>query len=140
MKIKKLNHLIKIFICSISGFFLFPCNALCQNISDTSVFKNLYNSETKKHEYSEYLNQSDGEIMIVTSMAFLFYKNFISSQDVDACIFNPTCSVYFIEAVEKKGFIRGLLIGTDRLLRCHNYGNQHEYHKNTVNFKYNDPL
>lgn len=35
------------------------------------------------------------------------------------CRFHPTCSQYFIEAVEKYGAIRGALKGIWRLCRCH---------------------
>ena len=34
------------------------------------------------------------------------------------CRFTPTCSRYFIEAVEKRGALRGTLMGLWRLLRC----------------------
>lgn len=35
------------------------------------------------------------------------------------CRFVPTCSEYFIEAVRRKGALRGTLKGLWRLLRCH---------------------
>jgi uncharacterized protein len=35
------------------------------------------------------------------------------------CRFEPTCSVYFIEAVKKHGAIRGGLLGVRRIARCH---------------------
>ena len=35
------------------------------------------------------------------------------------CRFNPSCSNYMIEAITKKGAIKGLAIGTWRLCRCH---------------------
>lgn len=35
------------------------------------------------------------------------------------CRFQPTCSVYFIEAVRKYGAIRGGLRGIWRICRCH---------------------
>ena len=34
------------------------------------------------------------------------------------CRFVPTCSNYFIEAVEKYGAVRGALMGLWRILRC----------------------
>jgi putative membrane protein insertion efficiency factor len=34
------------------------------------------------------------------------------------CRFTPSCSDYFIEAVEKHG-VRGLRLGVKRLLKCH---------------------
>ena len=36
-----------------------------------------------------------------------------------ACRFQPTCSAYFILAVEKYGPVRGSLKGVERICRCH---------------------
>jgi len=49
---------------------------------------------------------------------FLFYKHFISSQDASSCSFHPSCSVYFVHAVKRGGFIHGTLLFGDRFLRC----------------------
>lgn len=35
------------------------------------------------------------------------------------CRFEPTCSHYMVEAIEKKGLIKGFFLGCGRLLRCH---------------------
>jgi putative membrane protein insertion efficiency factor len=35
------------------------------------------------------------------------------------CRFQPTCSVYFIEAVQKYGAVRGTWRGLKRIGRCH---------------------
>jgi len=36
-----------------------------------------------------------------------------------ACRFEPSCSRYMIEAVNKYGAVRGVFMGIRRLLRCH---------------------
>jgi putative membrane protein insertion efficiency factor len=34
------------------------------------------------------------------------------------CRFSPTCSNYMIQAIEKKGLIKGFFLGVCRLLKC----------------------
>ena len=54
------------------------------------------------------------------ALAFLRgYKRYVSPLLPPMCRFEPTCSEYMYEAIEKKGFIIGLYLGTKRLLRCH---------------------
>lgn len=47
------------------------------------------------------------------------YQNFISPMFLPTCRYYPTCSTYFIQAVEKYGAIKGSFIGMKRILRCH---------------------
>jgi len=47
------------------------------------------------------------------------YKRFISPCLPRSCRFEPTCSVYLYEAIERKGVLRGSYLGLKRLLRCH---------------------
>jgi putative membrane protein insertion efficiency factor len=48
-----------------------------------------------------------------------FYKRAISPWLPPACRFEPTCSIYAREAIERYGFARGLALALRRLLRCH---------------------
>jgi len=48
-----------------------------------------------------------------------FYKRFLSPLLPRACRFEPTCSVYAREAIERHGLSHGLALATRRLLRCH---------------------
>ena len=47
-----------------------------------------------------------------------FYQRFISPAFPPSCRFEPTCSNYMIQAIEKHGF-KGVLMGLSRILRCH---------------------
>jgi putative membrane protein insertion efficiency factor len=48
-----------------------------------------------------------------------FYKRFISPLLPPMCRFEPTCSVYAMQAIEKHGVFRGVWLGVRRLARCH---------------------
>ncbi|ADX67421.1 MULTISPECIES: membrane protein insertion efficiency factor YidD [Weeksella] len=38
------------------------------------------------------------------------------------CRFQPTCSSYMIQALQMHGLLKGLYLGTKRILRCHPWG------------------
>ena len=47
-----------------------------------------------------------------------FYQKRISPYKKSCCRFYPTCSSYAIEAIEKKGVLRGTFMSLWRILRC----------------------
>jgi putative membrane protein insertion efficiency factor len=48
-----------------------------------------------------------------------FYQLFLGPLIPPACRFEPTCSVYAIEALRMHGALKGSLLTMRRLLRCH---------------------
>ncbi len=50
------------------------------------------------------------------------YGKYISPLIPARCRFRPTCSEYFIEALERFGFFRGGAKGLWRILRCNPFG------------------
>ena len=48
-----------------------------------------------------------------------FYKYFISPMLGDRCRFLPTCSEYFVEALETQGLKKGFILGLKRIFKCH---------------------
>ena len=48
-----------------------------------------------------------------------FYQRAISPWFPARCRFRPTCSAYALEAIQKYGAMKGLLLALKRFLRCH---------------------
>lgn len=48
------------------------------------------------------------------------YKKYLSPGNfgIKICNFEPSCSRYCMEAIEKHGVIKGLFLGTYRIIRC----------------------
>lgn len=47
------------------------------------------------------------------------YRTCISPLFPAQCIYLPTCSEYAMQAIEKYGVIKGIILGIKRILRCH---------------------
>ncbi|MGR3661249.1 MAG: membrane protein insertion efficiency factor YidD [Paracoccaceae bacterium] len=64
----------------------------------------------------------------MTPLAHLFalpvraYRLFLSPWIGNSCRFQPTCSVYALEALEKHGAIKGSWLAAKRIGRCHPLG------------------
>lgn len=46
------------------------------------------------------------------------YKKYISPMKRTKCPYYPSCSSYCIEAIEKYGTIKGMALGSWRIVRC----------------------
>ncbi len=88
------------------------------------------NDNTIEYKLSDF--EINNELQALAYGSFIFYKNFISSQDGDACIFYPSCSVYMVQSIKKYGFTIGILNGIDRLQRCNKLSpNNYKIYKDT---------
>jgi putative membrane protein insertion efficiency factor len=54
----------------------------------------------------------------VALFALRFYKAYLSILFAGNCRFEPTCSQYAYEAIDRFGVARGIWLGLQRLLRC----------------------
>jgi putative membrane protein insertion efficiency factor len=55
-------------------------------------------------------------------LIFKFYRYVISPHTMRACRYEPSCSVYAIEAVQTHGPFKGSWLGIKRILSCHPKG------------------
>ena len=47
------------------------------------------------------------------------YRKFVSPMLPPTCRYEPSCSLYTVQAIEKYGVLKGLFMGILRVLRCH---------------------
>lgn len=100
------------FQTSIVSFFV-----SAQSLPEVKAHQKLMVEEEEKEEY-EFARENKNEMELVFSGLFLGYKNFISSQDGNTCVFTPSCSEYALMAIKKHGIILGTANAFDRLTRC----------------------
>ena len=55
----------------------------------------------------------------VALFALRCYKTYLSVLFAGTCRFEPTCSQYAYQAIERFGVLRGVWLGSKRLARCH---------------------
>jgi putative membrane protein insertion efficiency factor len=60
-------------------------------------------------------------------LAIRFYKAYLSFLFAGNCRFDPSCSRYTYEAIERFGVARGIWLGTKRLARCHPFSRKFGY-------------
>ena len=58
----------------------------------------------------------------VFSLPVRFYRLVFSPLVGHGCRYQPTCSAYALEALERHGAFKGLYLTIHRILRCHPWG------------------
>lgn len=61
---------------------------------------------------------------MILGNAIRFYQNIISPTQTGRCGFHPSCSTFGMQAVERYGPLRGVMMTADRLTRC-NFFKEH---------------
>lgn len=91
---------------------------LAQNTSDIKLLENIFESKKEKPEYKNLVKNNSNELQWIASGLLIGYKTILSSQDGNRCVFYPSCSVYALESIKKKGMFLGFAAAMDRLSRC----------------------
>lgn len=126
--IKLHKHLILI---SIIGWAI---NTNAQNTSDILLMDNHY----KKTSDTTITSNAFSPIKSVILMPLWLYKQFISEQLSASCEFHPSCSIFCKESIKHYGPLKGILLGADRLTRCH--GNAHSENQSYLKKKHNNNI
>jgi uncharacterized protein len=63
--------------------------------------------------------KSSGISVRIALLALRCYKAYLSVLLAGTCRFDPSCSQYAYEAIERFGVMRGVWLGSKRLARCH---------------------
>ncbi|MEA3286597.1 MAG: membrane protein insertion efficiency factor YidD [Candidatus Marinimicrobia bacterium] len=67
---------------------------------------------------SLYAGDSLGLGMQIILKPIQWWQHFSYSQPALNCQFESSCSNFMVEALQQKGLISGLIVGTDRIVRC----------------------
>jgi uncharacterized protein len=110
-----------------------------QTMADIQALSGSFSVKKNKKEYPFAQAQHENEYVWALAKAFLFYKKNISSQDLNACNFHPSCSEYAMISVRELGPLKGILNGFDRLTRCHP-GARTYYQPDPILPKFSDPF
>ena len=72
-------------------------------------------------------NTQRSAVVKAALLALRIYKSYLSILFAGSCRFEPTCSRYAYEAIERFGVLRGIWLGSKRLLRCHPFSRRFGY-------------
>jgi len=103
------------------------------------ILTSIPSGETHINSYKSDKSTYTSEYKLVVKGAFIFYKNFISSQDASHCSFTPSCSEYALIAIGKQGLVAGSLNFFDRFSRCNSLSPEN-YPKDPHNHLLIDPV
>jgi len=70
---------------------------------------------------------SRGPAVPLALFALRCYKAYLSVLLAGSCRFEPTCSEYAYQAIERFGVLRGVWLGTKRLVGCHPFSGRFGY-------------
>ena len=80
------------------------------------------------------------EFRMVFQAMIRIYQEFISSQQYNVCVFQPSCSHFGQEAIQHYGLAKGMLLIADRLQRCNMFASQYGYGYDQATGRLLDPV
>lgn len=100
--------------------------ALAQNLAYRSVsFSNAAESKSSDSNPQQQIGSVSASLRLLLILPIRLHREVITHQDGAVCSFQPSCSRYGLAAIRRYG-LKGLLMSSDRLLRCHS--GSHNYY------------
>ena len=120
------------YYCTVFIFLLIANLANSQNDSDFElILSKKFYSESDFSYYTGSMNSQNilqtkhqnifhqiNPIVILLKGAMYFYQNSLSQQLSKQCPYEITCSNFAKESIKEFGLIKGIIISTDRIMRC----------------------
>lgn len=113
---------------------------LFSRLSFAQVEFEKWEAKTPNYVLVSSLNNKDFQSLSLLSSLQKVYTLLISEPDGDNCPFSPSCSNFFIEAVEKSNIITGAFLFADRFTRDMNPFKDSNQYRKLKNKKLYDPV
>ncbi|MBN2189166.1 MAG: membrane protein insertion efficiency factor YidD [Chitinispirillaceae bacterium] len=114
-----------------------------EDLSDISLLCALHQAAPDTEPVREGFFPPEREVSLLGltfCCAIRLYQNLISSQQHNICVFTPSCSHFGMESIRQCGFVKGILLTSDRLQRCSQFASQYSYRLDTATGRFHDPL
>lgn len=121
------------------------CISIAAKAQDAALLRRIAENQQQRStpistRAANYFTLKDAsELRLVLSGIVRAYQLLISSQDTDACNFEPSCSRFGMLAMQRFGVARGFLLTGDRLTRCNGATDRH-YERSQQSGKHLDPV
>lgn len=113
---------------------------LFSQLSFAQVEFEKWEAKTQNYVLVSSFNEKNYNSSSMLSILQMVYSILISEPDGDNCPFSPSCSNFFIEAVEKSNFFTGTLLFADRFTRDMNLFKDLNQYPKLKNKKLYDPV
>jgi len=90
-----------------------------QNFVDSQFVKKRVVKFLKPHSNKAYVKYNP--LLLASKGLLYFYQKTLSQQFAADCPFEFSCSAFSKECIQQHGFIKGLFLTTDRLMKCNDF-------------------